>query len=205
MDFYIQHKSATTMPTFVNVFCFWMWYIISTSAKTTNLRIVGSKISGETNQKALKNKVKQWNKNVPGSSKTCWMDDKGCPYTIPSIPTEPLGRCWSLLRFGGDFPESQHPDDPTTNPPNRGILSLRHGWLCFGVGHWDVSRLPTGRQQHGMPRQNGWENEWRKNDLNMGIPSNKQLLNVHLLYIINYTVNNINNSLFFLWTVSVLF
>ena len=32
--------------------------------------------------------------NLPGSSKGCRMDDKGCPYTIPWIQTEPLGRCW---------------------------------------------------------------------------------------------------------------
>ena len=33
------------------------------------------------------------NVSLPGSSKGCWMDDKGCPYTIPWIQTEPLGRC----------------------------------------------------------------------------------------------------------------
>ena len=34
---------------------------------------------------------------LPGSSKECWMDDKGCLYTSLRVQTPPFGRCWYMI------------------------------------------------------------------------------------------------------------
>ena len=50
-----------------------------------------------TSQRVFLCPIENTLKWLPGSSKGCWMDDKGCPYTIPWIQTEPLGRCWYAI------------------------------------------------------------------------------------------------------------
>ena len=81
-----QETMAISIEFWVIIFLvhFWWYFHSRLSYVITSQRLFLSPIENTLN----------W---LPGSSKGCRMDDKGCPYTIPWIQTKPLGRCWYAI------------------------------------------------------------------------------------------------------------